>query len=307
MTLLPIAFVSSWVLLALAALPLIWWLLRLTPPKPKEEAFPPTRLLSQLPKQEETPAHSPWWLVLLRLAMAALIILAMAGPIWNPQKPVVNGSGPLLIVVDNSWASGASWQSQITTANRIVDQANEDERPISLLFAVGENSANQIGISAVQAKKALQAAAPQPVVAEWSKTIKSIKNLPKAAKPTSIIWLSSGIHNPDDQVLSKLLKEQIAADYQIYLPKLSQFAAITNAANDPSAMEITVKRPQSSQNMTGRLAAFDEQGRSLATTAYEFAEGNSSAKAYFKLPVELRNDIARIEISGKKPGRYRHL
>ncbi len=299
MTLLPIAFASPWILLALATLPVIWWLLRLTPPKPREEAFPPTRLLSQIPKQEETPAHSPWWLVLLRLAMAALVILAMAGPIWNPQKPVVSGNGPLLVIFDNSWASGASWPAQIATANRIIDQANADERPVSLLFAVGENAANQIGISAVQAKKSLQAAVPQPVMTDWSKTIKILRNLPKAANPTSIVWLSSGLQNTDDLLLSKLLKEQSATDFQIYLPNIGQLAAITNATNDPSAMEITVTRPQSTQNLSGEIIAFDEQGRSLATTPYTFDEGATSAKALFKLPVELRNDIARIDISGK--------
>ena len=35
-----IGFISPWVLAALAALPLIWWLLRITPPAPR---LPPGR------------------------------------------------------------------------------------------------------------------------------------------------------------------------------------------------------------------------------------------------------------------------
>ena len=54
---LPLAFTSPWLLMALISLPIIWWLLRLTPPKPQEEVFPPTRILARLQEKEETPAQ----------------------------------------------------------------------------------------------------------------------------------------------------------------------------------------------------------------------------------------------------------
>ena len=69
---LPLAFAFPWVLAGLAALPVIWWLLRLTPPRPQTEIFPPLAILARLVQREETPANSPWWLTLLRLTMAAL-------------------------------------------------------------------------------------------------------------------------------------------------------------------------------------------------------------------------------------------
>ncbi|MHA1109010.1 MAG: BatA domain-containing protein, partial [Alphaproteobacteria bacterium] len=60
-------------LVALAALPILWWLLRITPPSPRVQAFPPLRLLLALRRQEETPARTPPWLILLRMLIAALI------------------------------------------------------------------------------------------------------------------------------------------------------------------------------------------------------------------------------------------
>ena len=39
----------------------------LTPPKPRLEQFPPTRLLLEIARKEEQPARSPWWLTALRL------------------------------------------------------------------------------------------------------------------------------------------------------------------------------------------------------------------------------------------------
>ena len=53
----------------------IWWLLRFTPPKPQTVRFPPLRLLLDLVTREEQPDKTPWWLMLLRLALAALLIL----------------------------------------------------------------------------------------------------------------------------------------------------------------------------------------------------------------------------------------
>ena len=65
-----LAFASPWLLAALAALPVIWWLLRVTPPAPKRVIFPALRLLRDLVPREETPAKTPLWLVLMRMALA---------------------------------------------------------------------------------------------------------------------------------------------------------------------------------------------------------------------------------------------
>src|SRR3712207_1961578 len=95
----PIAFAAPWLLVALPALPLLWWLLRVTPPAPRRQSFPPIALLRDLRPPEETPARTPWWLLLLRLAAAALVIVGLARPVLGPG-PAAGGSGPLLIVVD---------------------------------------------------------------------------------------------------------------------------------------------------------------------------------------------------------------
>ncbi len=76
-------FAAPWVLLALAALPLLWWLLRVTPPAPRSESFPAIRLLLGLHAAEETPARTPWWLLLLRVLAAALVIVGLARPVLD--------------------------------------------------------------------------------------------------------------------------------------------------------------------------------------------------------------------------------
>jgi hypothetical protein len=83
---LPLSFAEPWLLAGLLSLPALWWLLRVMPPRPRRVDFPPTRLLFDIAPKEETPSRSPWWLTLLRLLAAALVILAAAGPIWIRAK-----------------------------------------------------------------------------------------------------------------------------------------------------------------------------------------------------------------------------
>ena len=96
---LPLGFAQPLVLLGLLSLPVLWWLLRLVPPRPRRVDFPPTRLLFEIAQKEETPSRTPWWLTLLRLTLAALIIIAAAGPMWNPSA---RDHGPRRPAVDHA-------------------------------------------------------------------------------------------------------------------------------------------------------------------------------------------------------------
>ena len=123
---LPLAFSAPLVLGALAALPALWWLLRVTPPRPRQVAFPPLRLILDLQPREQQPARTPWWLLALRLLLAAFVILAMAGPIWNPPPPAQSGGGPLLVVIDNGWAGAVDWDKRMAAANDAITAAARD-------------------------------------------------------------------------------------------------------------------------------------------------------------------------------------
>src|SRR3546814_21099539 len=90
-----LAFAQPWLLLALAGLPVLWLLLRLTPPAPRRLAFPAIRLLAGLTAPEETPARTPWWLLLPRLLIVTLILLALALPLPNTPPPLAR-AGPLV-------------------------------------------------------------------------------------------------------------------------------------------------------------------------------------------------------------------
>ncbi|KGM30053.1 BatA domain-containing protein, partial [Inquilinus limosus] len=127
-----LVFLAPAILAALILLPVIFWLLRVTPPAPRRLSFPAIRLLLGLQAQEETPERMPWWLLLMRLLLAALIIVALAHPVLNPGS-ALPGSGPVLLVVDNGWASGKGWPERQEALRDAVDKAERAGRDLVLL------------------------------------------------------------------------------------------------------------------------------------------------------------------------------
>src|SRR6202047_4698024 len=95
----PLAFAEPLVLLGLLSLPVLWWLLRLGPPRPRRINFPATRLLFVIAPKEQAPSRTPWWLTLLRLTLAALVIIAAAGPLWNPPLATATRAAQLLLML----------------------------------------------------------------------------------------------------------------------------------------------------------------------------------------------------------------
>ena len=130
---LPLSFAEPLLLLGLLSLPVLWWLLRVMPPRPRRIEFPPTRLLFDIKPKEETPSRTPWWLTLLRLTAAALVILAAAGPIWNPHTATAGSKAPLVILLDDGWSAASSWEARIKAADELIANADNDRRGIALV------------------------------------------------------------------------------------------------------------------------------------------------------------------------------
>ena len=130
---LPLAFAQPLVLLGLASLPVLWWLLRLVPPRPRRQKLGPEKLLLDILPKEETPARTPWWLTLLRLTLAALLIFAAAGPQWNPPLATAQASAPLALLIDDGWAAAATWDTRLRTAEDLIARAETDNRGVAII------------------------------------------------------------------------------------------------------------------------------------------------------------------------------
>src|SRR5436190_307057 len=188
---LPLSFAEPVLLLGLLSLPALWWLLRVMPPRPRRIEFPPTRLLFDIAPKEETPSRTPWWLTLLRLLAAALLIIAAAGPIWNPRTGIGAGNAALVILLDDGWSSAASWDTRIKAADELIAKADNDRRGIALV-ALSEPQRDITLLPAGTARVALRQISPKPWSVERVETLPAIERFLKTAGDAEIAWLTDG-------------------------------------------------------------------------------------------------------------------
>ncbi|MCW5702248.1 MAG: DUF4159 domain-containing protein [Bradyrhizobium sp.] len=295
---LPLTFAQPFLLLGLLSLPVLWWLLRVMPPRPRRIEFPPTKLLFDIAPKEETPSRTPWWLTLLRLIAAALLIIAAAGPIWNPATGLGTGNAPLVILLDDGWSSAASWDTRIKAADELIAKADNDRRGVALV-ALSEPQRDITLLPAGTARVALRQIAPKPWSVERVETLPAIERFLKATGDAEIAWLTNGTDTGRGseflEALPKAIGERTLTIFEGTPPPLA-LAAAENAA---AKMTVKVLRPAGGANV-GTVRAVDAKGSPIAESRFVFASGDRETEASFDLPVELRNDIARLEIAGER-------
>jgi len=301
-----LAFLNPWLLAALATLPIIYWLLRTVPPSPQRITFPPTRILVGIENQDKTPAASPWWLTLLRLLAAALLIFALAEPVLNPSREAaLKGSGPVAILVDNGWASAAHWDERTRMIEHVITEAESQSRPVVIVPTASTAKSFTARIEApAEARSTAAALAPQPFAPDRLAAAGALATTLEGANGgNSIVWLSDDIDHDGK-----------AAEAAAKLRDLTQggtFAVVEDgSAHGPlgvsagigaesGRLEARVLRPNGGAR-EGFVHAISTRGQSLAEAPFKFSAGDTSVTTPFDLPLELRNQVGRVEIAGER-------
>src|SRR4051812_784698 len=200
---LPISFGTPLILAALAALPLLWWLLRVTPPLPRRTLFPPLKLLRGLEDEEQTPAATPWWLLLLRLLAAALLIVALADPLLG-RSPKLVGAGPLVIIVDNGWTAARGWDQRQDLMADLLHSAQG--RAVAIIPTAGNVPGGSNGglLNEAQAARIARELKPQAWPGDRAQAAAALGRFKFAAHP-AIYWLSDGLEDGKSQVLRQAM------------------------------------------------------------------------------------------------------
>ncbi|WP_395515885.1 DUF4159 domain-containing protein [Pseudorhizobium flavum] len=300
------AFANPAILLGLLALPLIWWLLRLTPPRPTTEVFPPLRILAGVLKREETPAQSPWWLTLLRMLLAAALILAIANPVLNPRAGSLDSGGPLVLVVDNGWATSTDWERRIETAEALIADAETADIPVSIAFTA-DATHDAVPGNAVTAREKLAAARPRPLVPDRERAASAIGEALNGTTPGTLAYISDGIVTDADEAALGAFGALSPAELRLIEGEGEGAVALTSASNSAEAMSVTATRLPTPAPRSISVNALDIQGRPLASGTLQFAAGAAAATAEIEAPFELRNDFARLGIEGLATAGAAHL
>src|SRR6185312_9602172 len=184
-----LSFGAPWILAALALLPAIWFLLRVTPPSPKRVIFPPLRLLLGLKDTEETPARTPFWLLLLRMIAAAAVITALAEALLG-QSAKVEGSGPVILFVDNGWTAAHGWDKRTSTIADTLRGAAHDGRAVAIVATADLPDTSLL--DAGEASRRAGDLVPEPWAGMRMRALTALQKMRFADKP-EILWLSDGL------------------------------------------------------------------------------------------------------------------
>ncbi|MDP2734431.1 MAG: BatA domain-containing protein, partial [Hoeflea sp.] len=294
---LPIAFGAPAILIGLLALPVIWWLLRLTPPRPQAEPFAPMAILALVLKTEETPARSPWWLTLLRLLIAALVILALSEPVLNPRDQALSVDGPLALVIDNGWASAPDWEARTEAAELLISEAEDLDIPVSIIFTADRRHDATPG-TVERAREQLRAAGPRPLRPERGASVTALIAALGQTRPGTIAYLSDGIDTDDaTEALNQLAMLEPSA-IRIIGADGARALALTNADNGAEALTVSASRLETAASENFGVTARDGRGRQIAAGEIRFEAGSNEASSTISAPFEIRNDIARLDVTG---------
>ncbi len=282
----PIGFTAPWLLVGLAALPILWLLLRAVPPAPIRRRFPGVALLLGLKDDENETDKTPWWLLLLRALAIAAAIIGFAGPILNPT-PERGGTGPLLVLIDGTWADARDWQARMTRTEALLDEASRAGRTAAVPFQAADAWAQR-----------LPSLEPRPwspdadTVAAWAQTLEG---------EFETFWMSDGLaHSWREPLLVTLEARGGVTVFETPRPVV----ALRPAVFEDGLVGITAIRSRTGEaaEYTVDAHGLDPAGvpRVLASGTVAFEAGQSEAALELSLPPELRNRIQRFELSGAR-------
>jgi len=296
-------FAEPWVLAAFAALPVLWWLLRVTPPAPRTENFPAIRLLLGLHAREETPARTPWWLLLLRLIAASLVILALARPVLDAATSM-HGSGPVLLVVDNGWASAPEWSRRIEAAAGVLDRADRAGRPAALLATASDGAGDppriQGPMPVTDVRARLAALLPRAWPPDHVAAASALAGWTQAG--TTVVHVGDGVIPTGDDA---------AGAYARFATALARAGTVTQLCCVATPPRVLLTPESEADRLIARVAQVPQpapadvhvlaqsgDGRTLARASATIAANEGVAQVPIPLPPELRNRLARLVIEG---------
>ena len=288
-----LSFAAPLLLLALLALPILWWLLRAVPPAPTKRRFPGVALLLGLRDDDAETDKTPWWLLVLRTLAVAAVIVGFAGPVLNPRTPA-EGSGPMLIVMDASWASARDWPARIERLGEILTEAARAERTVAIQPLTGpltppEFRAPRDWLPELAGLRPAPYSPDYAAVADWASGIEGIGE---------VVWFSDGLARDRDAAIAALAPSRVIQSPQPVLGLIPPSYA--DGIITLTAMRAARARVAADYPLNAMGPGPDGIVTTLATGMLSFADGEDTATLELSLPPELRNRVQRFEIGGQR-------
>ncbi|WP_025885456.1 DUF4159 domain-containing protein [Asaia prunellae] len=206
-------FLSPLALLGLIALPVIYWLVKATPPPPREQLYPSLQILQRLRPGRADTARSPFWLLVLRLLAVTLLVFGLSQPFWLGRDPALKSSQDLVLVLDNGWAAVPYWQERLRAARGLAERRFRSGHEVTLLLgapnADGSMAAPFTTRDRARFEERLLALTPHSWPSDRARSAEQIKALGRVTPQRGlhdIVMLSDGVATESDTVFATSLR-----------------------------------------------------------------------------------------------------
>ena len=276
----PVGFAEPLALIGLAALPLIWLLLRALPPPARMIVFPAATLMKGLRDSDSTAKTTPIWLRIARLAAIGAMIAGFAAPVLNPESPLDSSRGrPLLILLDGNWADASDWHFRLEKVGEFLDLAGRAERPAAVV-KLTDLPPNLVFHDADDLAGSLAMIAPSPWEADEAKAAEwALSAFPREF---DTYWLSDGLNREGRHELTAALESK---GELTVLEGGGEILALRPPTFEEGIIRLEAVRLDDvgSSEFTVDAVGADPAGieRVLASAVVEFGQGEAAATAEF--------------------------
>jgi hypothetical protein len=237
---------------------------------------------------------------LLRLTLAALVIIAAAGPLWNPPVATSTAKASLALLIDDGFPPAGTWDLRMRTTEDLIARAEADNRGVALI-PLSEASRDISFEAPAAARVRLKQIKPKPHAVERADALPMLGRFLSATLDVELIWLTDGVDLGGGSefvaALGRLIEQR---PITVVEGGIAGARALSSAENAAGALTVKVLRSGSGAAETGTVRALDFKGLPLGDAGFNFNDGESETEAELALPVEIRNDIARLEIAGER-------
>ena len=272
-----VTFLAPLVLLGLLTLPIVWWILRISPPTPRGQIFPPLRILEGVRSEEETPSGTPLWLLLFRLFMVALVAFGLAQPIIKAASSETLSRPTILI--DQSVFSAPFWEDMIDEAERLTRVAQRNNLEVSLITSADKPLGFRPAREALETLKTLQ-----PV--SYASPFDNLN----IEEGSDVYVLTSG--------LSQSKNESLPDGATIFIPEVQTILLPSDIRETPQGFDMDWYRPSASTAASHTIEALGSGGGVISAETLRFTPSADLATVSFTLPAQLRTRVARLRVAG---------
>src|SRR5262249_7497414 len=137
--------------------------------------------------------------------------------------------------------------------------------------------------------------------AERAEALPALTRFLSATADVEVFWLADGVDvGRAEEFVTGLARAGGGHTITVVDGGVEPARALTAAENTAGALSVKVLRAATDAGDSGTVRAVDLKGLPLGDARFAFPAGERETSAQFDLPVEIRNDIARLEIAAER-------